>query len=270
MKIFDFIKIFRHKPKATKSADPEFPMLEYKEFALLRAERNTGIVLNERLEYANRDHGTMFKKFSNLESSITTAREIVNTNPTVEVCVYDHKQQVVYFIDVENEKFHNADLEFDFHLKQRIADSSDDKLLNFALDICKRLLPEYIRFYEKHQWGDPNALIDAIGYCESAKPENLQQHILKDFLERVDLVTPDTEDFGDYEGSYALNASTSTMALLTFLIDGNKDSILESSSYMTDNADAKLGEAYRDLTYKELETHPDMVAERQYQLRLLN
>jgi uncharacterized protein YjaG (DUF416 family) len=93
---------------------------------------------------------------------------------------------------------------------------------------------------------------------------------LQDHCGRVSDVTPDMDDFGDFDGSYALNAGCAVMALLSFLIDSNKDSIMEISTYMTDTIDFKLHEANPSLTDKEIETHTEMIQEWKYQLKLLS
>lgn len=165
---------------------------------------------------------------------------------------------------------HNPYLEFNFKLKQQIDTSPEELLLAFALNICKRLLPEYIKFYDRHQWGDSSALTEAINYCESRKIDEMQKTELQDYNSRVDAVTPDTEDFGDSDGSYALNAGCSVITLLDFLITGDKASIFDISTYMTDTIDFKLREAYPDLTHEEIDEHADMINERTYQLELLH
>lgn len=168
------------------------------------------------------------------------------------------------------EQFSRSDLEFELKFKKQINQASEEILVKFGLDICKRLLQEYVSFYNRHQWGDPSALELAINYCESHKRADMQNQILQDHWDRVSDVTPDTEDYGDYDGSYALNAGCAVMTLLSFLIDGSKDSIREISTYMTDTIDFKLYQENPNLTDKELEIHPDMIQERKYQLKLLS
>lgn len=165
--------------------------------------------------------------------------------------------------------YHIPYLEFNFRLKQQIETLPREKLLSFALDICKRLLPEYVKFHDRHQWGDPSALAEAINYCESHKINEMQKSQLQDYHKQIDAVTPDTEDFGDYDGSYALNAGCSIITLLDFLIDDERQSILDISTYMTDTIDFKLYESNPHLTDKEIDEHPDMINERKHQLELL-
>jgi len=272
MKILDLVNsIFGSKPKIPKKlADFRFPILTHKEFALLCAERNTGIVLDAKFKYALLDTATVFTKFSNLSDAVDTATKIVKKNPNVEAGIYDKNRQMVYLSDLEKEQFHRPDMEFEFKFNKQIDQTSDAGLVNFGLDICKRLLPEYIHFYNKHKWGDPNALETAINYCESYETSKFQTQLLQDHWDRVSEVTPDMDDFGDYDGSYALNAGCAVMALLSFLIDGNKESVKEISTYITDTIDFKLLEANPNLADNEIRTHPDMIREWQYQVELLS
>ncbi|MNK04817.1 hypothetical protein D3C87_226900 [compost metagenome] len=271
MKILNFISnIIKGKPKTGQySYVLELPKLNKGEFALVRAERNTGIILNEKFKYAGFDHTTVYTTFSHLEKAIYIAKEIVKANTNVEVWIHNHKEQPVYFTELAKESFHRPDFEFNFKLSQQLNKLSDDRLLHFALTICKRLLPEYLRFYNTHSWGDPGTLQDAITYCESHPIAQLQISKLQVYQSRIETITPNTEEFGNYEVSYALNAACSVMALLDFLITGNKASIVEISTYMTDTIYFKCAEKNPDLTDKELDEHPDKISEWKYQLELL-
>jgi len=272
MKILTFIKnIIQSKPKITYPPVPElvFPELKNGEYALLRADRNTGIILTDQFERARYDKTTVYEKTSDLNTAVNMARAIVKARPSVEVCIYNHKDQWVYLIDVQEEKFNKPDLELNFKLTHQTNRYTQNKLLNFGLAICKRLLPVYIHFHNVHQWGDPSALTEAINYCESHSIAEMQTDKLQDYHRRIEAVTPDTKDFGDYNGSYALNAACSVMSLLNFLISGDKESILEISTYLRDTIDFKLAEANPDLTDEEIDEHPDMIREWKYQLELL-
>lgn len=271
MKILNFVKsIFKGKSKTAQySYILEFPKLNNGEFALSRADINTGIILNRKFKYADFDPTTVYITFSQLKKAIHMAKDIVKVNTSVEVLIHNHKEQLIYSIDLDKETFHKPDLEFDFKLRQQLNQLSDDRLVHFALTICKRLLPEYINFHNTHKWGDPAPIQDAITYCESHPINDLQKSKLQEYHSRIDAVTPDTEDFGDYDGSYALNAACAVMALLDFLITGNKVSIAEISTYMTDTIDFKCAQANPDLTNKELDEHPDKISEWKYQLELL-
>lgn len=132
--MLNFIKnLISGKSKAVQySYVFEFPELKNGESALSRVDRNTGIVLNENFKYAGFDNTSVYTKFGNIEDAINTAGEIASANAIVEIYVYDSKQQLVYDVDVEKEKFHKHDLELNFKLKQQINPFSQDRLLNFV------------------------------------------------------------------------------------------------------------------------------------------
>jgi len=77
------------------------------------------------------------------------------------------------------------------------------------------------------------------------------------------------DDVGDFDGSYALNASFVVYELLEYLYDGDVSHIFNISTYMTDTIDFELSEADPNLTEEELENHKDIIVEWTYQLGLL-
>jgi uncharacterized protein YjaG (DUF416 family) len=92
---------------------------------------------------------------------------------------------------------------------------------------------------------------------------------IKFYLDKLDPNIPDMDDFGDFDSSYALNASCAVCELLEYLLDKDKSHIFNISTYMTDTIDFKLSEADADLTNEELENHSDLIKEWKYQLKLL-
>jgi uncharacterized protein len=141
--------------------------------------------------------------------------------------------------------------------------------VDFALDICKRLLPEYIIFSQRNNWGDPRKLNKAISFCEKNRSSlKVEDTELKNHLSGLEAVTPDTEDFGDWDGSYALNAAGSVLELLKYFQDRSKSHILNISTFMTDNIDFKLSEANEALSNEQLKEHPNILKELLYQLEI--
>ena len=43
-----------------------------------------------------------------------------------------------------------------------INNSKIETLIVFSIDICKRLIDDYVDFYIKYNWGNPNILNEAI------------------------------------------------------------------------------------------------------------
>ena len=159
--------------------------------------------------------------------------------------------------------------EFITLLKSKIDSASQDMLIDFGLDICERLQKEYTSFSENHNWGDPDLLKECIEFCRVGKGKMVNYLDIKSYLDKLDPNIPDMDDFGDFDSSYALNASCSIYDLLEYLSDKDKSHIFNISNYMTDTIDFKLGEANSNLTNEELENHPDLIREWKYQLNLL-
>jgi uncharacterized protein YjaG (DUF416 family) len=91
---------------------------------------------------------------------------------------------------------------------------------------------------------------------------------IKELVLEVDKVIPDTEDFGDYSGSYALNASAAVLELLEYIIDRNQEHIINISTYSTDTIDFKLHESNQSLNESDLIHHPLLLQELERQLEL--
>jgi hypothetical protein len=85
-------------------------------------------------------------------------------------------------------------------------------------------------------------------------------------LIQVVAVTPDTEDFGDLSGSYALNAAASVYDTLQFILDKDPVHIIAIGTYLTDTVDFKIQER-EHLTEEQIDEHPMMVEARDFMLK---
>lgn len=158
--------------------------------------------------------------------------------------------------------------EFKALFKNKIDKSGSDVLVDFGLNICERLLPDYVLFSENRSWGNAAVLKDSINFCRNK--ENTQKYTaIQNYLDKLDPNIPDMDAFGDFDGSYALNASAALYELLEYLLDKDTSHMYNISTYMTDTIDFKLSEADPNLTNEELESHPDIISERKYQLGLI-
>src|SRR4051812_8019173 len=108
--------------------------------------------------------------------------------------------------------------EFTDRFKRQVFALPIKRKLDFALSISKRLFSDYQRFYNQKQWGDPELLMDAIKFCEQAKMNSPSKTDIETWLIQVQAITPDTDDFGDELGSYALNACVAVLHSLHFLL----------------------------------------------------
>ena len=152
-------------------------------------------------------------------------------------------------------------------LEGRVAGLSYEKGLQLAITISKELFPDYQHFFEQHAWGDPDLLAKGIALCELSTCKQLYPEEIKTLAAQVYGVAPDTEDFGDWDGSYALNAATSVCDALNYLIDRDPSHLIAIGTYYTDTIDFKLHElGIKDEA--EIGNHPRMHAARQKLLSL--
>ncbi len=92
----------------------------------------------------------------------------------------------------------------------------------FALVSCKRLLPNYLRFQQKYNWGDYDFLCKYFNYLlHNIALLELDYSEMVAYYNKIDAICPDTEDFGDADGLLALNAGIATAN--TGLFFGNND-----------------------------------------------
>lgn len=159
--------------------------------------------------------------------------------------------------------------EFTTLFKSMIEAASRNVLIDFGLDICERLQPEYMVFSKRHSWGDADLLKECIEFCRVSERGTVNDSDIKFYLDKLDPNIPDMEDFGDFDSSYALNASSAVYELLEHLLNKDLIHISNISIYMTDTIDFKLSESNASLTNEELANHPDLIREWEYQLKLL-
>jgi len=125
--------------------------------------------------------------------------------------------------------------------------------------ICKKLYLDYKNFVEVNQWGDADLLMGTINICDSSIAQLPDIAKIKEFISKIDLITPHMDDFGTALGSYALNASASVYETLEFITDQDNTHIFNIGNYYTDTVDFKIQEE-GDLTELEIENHPLMIA----------
>ncbi|MGM9478342.1 DUF416 family protein [Pedobacter sp. GSP4] len=153
-------------------------------------------------------------------------------------------------------------------LSNQLTPLSQNRRIAFGLDICERILVDYVDFYNEYQWGNPAILKEAITYCSSSISAGADEERVKQLLTAIEDVLPDTEEFTEPSGTYALNAGCAVFELLEYLNDPEVDHLLNISSALTDTINFKLGEAEPDLTDEELLQQPVMVNEWNYQLEI--
>lgn len=149
-------------------------------------------------------------------------------------------------------------------LLSQIKQLSRNVSVDFGLDICKRLLPYYIEFSIRKNWGNVDLLSSAIQLCEQSVGTNVNKQLIDQLLEEIDQVTPNTEDFDD--ASYALNAANAIYMLLEYLLDDDQRHIVDISTCMTDTLDSKIQDDQGGLSHEQLMEHPRIIDELKRQI----
>ncbi|HWB91534.1 MAG TPA: DUF416 family protein [Puia sp.] len=143
--------------------------------------------------------------------------------------------------------------------KEQVARLSVDRSLEFAQRISHELVPEYRTFFQIHQWGNPTVLEASLALAERSRGDWVDPTELTEMLAKLEAVTPHMDNFGDFCGSYALNACVAVYYLLQFLMDHKPEYIYNVGIAYTDTVDFKLAEQDEDITDEELAHHPQML-----------
>jgi len=80
----------------------KFPKLINEQVALLRADINTGHVMDEKFELAIKDDQKVYTLFDNAEKALFYAKELILENKTVECVIYSDESKILYHLDYTN------------------------------------------------------------------------------------------------------------------------------------------------------------------------
>lgn len=75
-----------------------FPTLSEKQVALVRAEFNTGIVLDEMFSYAITKEQKVYSVFDSLEEASHFAQKILSEKNDVEIIIYDLEEKLLSYL----------------------------------------------------------------------------------------------------------------------------------------------------------------------------
>ncbi len=153
--------------------------------------------------------------------------------------------------------------EFTNTFKKQLNKLSYERQHDLCLSICKKLFFDYQKFHEENDWGNPDILLDAINLIEQSRTEMLNATALSAILQKIDVITPDTEDFR--EANYAVNASGVIYETIQFLLDRKTEHAYNVGTYLIDTVDAKVQDDY-DLSEDEIDQHPQMIDIKNYLL----
>ncbi len=140
----------------------------------------------------------------------------------------------------------------------------------FGASCCERLLPNYDKFASEAQWGNREVLRSALEFIWLAIEEDAFDVIdptrVDAMIASCESATPDTDRFRSKFTSSALDAATSVIELLQFLIDHSLQHILDISTLSLDSVDMYIQELlnidYLDTDFEsKIRNHPLMIKE---------
>lgn len=79
-----------------------FPELKEGQFALSRADVNTGIVLDESLKFATTPDQKIYTIYGSLSEALNAARLIITNNTNTECYIHKRGNSLVHFINQKN------------------------------------------------------------------------------------------------------------------------------------------------------------------------
>lgn len=138
---------------------------------------------------------------------------------------------------MDNECFEFRDI-----ISEKLADLDDQKKIFFSLLICERLFPNYVFFSKKYGYGDPSKLETIISTLFRDVLENNKTLKIDNYINIVENITPDTEDYDTILASFALDACTSILSTLYFLKDGDFENLVDVATYARDTVDMFIQE----------------------------
>ena len=100
---------------------------------------------------------------------------------------------------------------------------------------------------ENIYWGNSNLIADGIKICENYNLISTDQKKVKNLIQELNSIVPDTEEFNDIRASLALNSACSIIETLEYIIDFDSKHIFNVGNYMYDSIDFKTTENSNEL-----------------------
>lgn len=157
--------------------------------------------------------------------------------------------------------------EYSERFKAELTKSSEQQMMELAIEICAKLLPDYHEFFEETSWGDATTISKAYELIKnSANGRPTRTESINEIISEVEKNIPDTEDFGQISASLALNSSLAILETLNFILDKKPDRISDIGTLSYDSVYFKVGELKPKLSELEIENHVDLQNEIKWQL----
>jgi uncharacterized protein len=135
--------------------------------------------------------------------------------------------------------------------------------LRLIIAIGKDLFSDYKRFSETYHWGNADLLLDSIAISEQSLVTEIDITKIKKLTTELETIIPDTDDFGEYLGSYALNASSVVYEALQFILDGQLIHVIDAGSLYLDTIFFRIQEK-GNVPDTNVDGHPSMAKARAF------
>ncbi|SEJ36020.1 Protein of unknown function [Dyadobacter sp. SG02] len=128
---------------------------------------------------------------------------------------------------------------FQLDIRAALLSLSDKGRLLFAAITCVHLYPNYENFVSAFGWGSPQVIqhvIDEI-FLILREDRPYSERQIKDLIDAVDVVIPDTEDFSDIACSQALDAGVAVLSTLEYIKARDLESVVNVAICARDTVD---------------------------------
>lgn len=134
--------------------------------------------------------------------------------------------------------------EYSLEIKKLLQPLSFEQKLAFCALTAEKLLHNYSYFSQQFKWGSPEILQKALLVIfQSISNKNLFSKLeIQEFIDNVDSITPDTEDFDTILVSFALDGCTSVLSSLYYLQDQENEHTIDVAIYARDTVHMYLQE----------------------------
>jgi uncharacterized protein YjaG (DUF416 family) len=129
-------------------------------------------------------------------------------------------------------------------IKNDVVKLSRTKRTLFSVVNCEKLLPNYVAFQEHNGWGNYHELQESIDitYQYLINSSLFKDDDFFELLERMDNVTPHTEEFSGILTSFALDACTAIESTLRYILSDDVEYVMEVVTYAYDTVDMFIQE----------------------------
>lgn len=118
---------------------------------------------------------------------------------------------------------------------------SKEAVLVFGLGCAERLFPNYLKFFETNQWGNPSAIRSALdfGWDYLTQPGSLDLENLDSLKQECERAAPEIEMFSELT-SPALDAAGGAYLILDFIAEGQTRAVADVASLCVNTVDTHI------------------------------